>query len=144
MLLWCLLTGRVHAWMDDSGHTPGISAVAQQVQRGDRPDCGQTTLRGDAPTTIVALMKRAWAKKPADRPTAAVAADVIARAITGRPGQVRSPAFGSGVQAARPAASAAQAPLPTAPPDTGRWIPPETISVASVDLDPRSVQESRS
>ena len=80
MILWCLLTGRVNPWADASGRLPALVALTDRVRRGDRPDCSAAALRADAPGPVVALMKRAWAQRPKDRPSAAAAAAELAAA----------------------------------------------------------------
>lgn len=81
MLLWCLLSGRVSAWLDDSGKLPGMVALSDRVRRGERPECGPA-LRADVPAAVVTLMQSAWAQKPASRPSAAEAARILAGAIS--------------------------------------------------------------
>ena len=81
MILWCLLTGRVNAWVDASGRLPVAGTLVMRILKGERPDCDAATLRSDAPPAVVALMKRAWAQKPAARPSAAAVAGGIAAAL---------------------------------------------------------------
>ena len=85
MVLWCLLTGREHAWMDAAGRIPGIGSLVTRVLRGQRPECDVSTLRDDAPSLAVALMQRAWAQDPAARPTAMEVVEVFAGLLM-RPG----------------------------------------------------------
>jgi len=80
LVLWCLLTGRVHAWADASGTAPGAAAVLNALRRGDRPDLG--AVRPDAPPAVLALLRRAWAQRPGARITAAAAAQALEAALT--------------------------------------------------------------
>lgn len=77
MVLWCLFTGRPHAWFDASGRRPDQDDVARRVIRGERPDC--TALRADAPNEAVAVMLQGWSQRPADRPSAVDIAVRLAR-----------------------------------------------------------------
>lgn len=70
MVLWCLLSGRIHAWADANGRVPlNVAAnISERVRRGERPDCH--AVRPDAPWQVVNLMKSAWSHAPAARPSA--------------------------------------------------------------------------
>ena len=77
MVLWCLLTGRVHAWDGANGRMYGWHRL-RVINEDARPDCSTSAIRADAPPALVALMKHAWAKNPATRPSAADAANTLA------------------------------------------------------------------
>lgn len=69
------MTGRFNAWAESSGKLPNAGVILASLHRGDRPSLA--ALRRDAPPAIVTLIKRAWAQRPAARPTAAEAAAVL-------------------------------------------------------------------
>ena len=105
MVLWCLLTGRVNPWTDASGRLPALASLMQRVLRGDRPDCSAAALRADAPGPVVALMRRAWAQRPKDRPSAAAAAAELAaaraKAAAEAPAEAEPPAEPTAAEASR-------------------------------------------
>ena len=64
LLLWCLFSGRPHAWADAGGRPPTAAAFTAITHRiltlGDRPDLA--ALRPDTPPGVTALMRRCWAQ----------------------------------------------------------------------------------
>jgi hypothetical protein len=69
LLLWCLFSGRQHAWMDAEGGLPStLGYIIPAVVRGERPDV--TALRPDTPPAVISLMQRCWAHDPTLRPPA--------------------------------------------------------------------------
>jgi hypothetical protein len=81
LVLWCLFSGRKHAWMDASGGLPSTLAIALCVLKGERPDL--TALRPDTPAAVTLLLERCWAQDPAARPDAIAVADEIGRWLQG-------------------------------------------------------------
>ena len=64
LLLWCLFSGRPHAWADAEGRPPSAAAFTAITHRiltlGDRPDLAAP--RPDTPAGVTALMRRCWAQ----------------------------------------------------------------------------------
>jgi hypothetical protein len=74
LLLWCLFSGRQHAWMDaDGSFSAEALSVCMRVTRGERPPLA--ALRTDTPASVVALMQRCWAQDPSSRPPALAVAE---------------------------------------------------------------------
>lgn len=72
LVLWCLFSGRRHAFANAAGRIPEtlpeLMALLERVRTGHRPDL--TALRPDTPPAVSALIQRCWAQDPAARPTA--------------------------------------------------------------------------
>ena len=88
LVLWCILSGRTHAWANSKGTIPNSVAVIADVLHGDRPDL--TAVRHDAPRAAIKLMQQAWAQLPALRPSALSVAQMLEDVITALPPEVAS------------------------------------------------------
>lgn len=88
LVLWCILSGRTHAWANSKGTIPNSVAVIADVLHGDRPDV--TAVRHDAPRAAITLMQQAWAQLPALRPTAFAVAQMLEDVLAALPPQVAS------------------------------------------------------
>lgn len=67
-VLWCLFSGRLHAWEGADGSWPSERHIEHRVLRGVRPD--MDALRSDTPLFIRVLIADCWAQQPDDRPLA--------------------------------------------------------------------------
>ena len=64
LLLWCLFSGRQHAWQGADGRLPDEDTISLLVMRGDRPDL--EALRADTPAGVRDLIQRCWAQEPSE------------------------------------------------------------------------------